>query len=67
MHTAELVRTGSMYSDLYCDCILMVNCVTSASYARCLNDWIMDSGVTCHMSLDEKLFLKLTNGSWIQE
>ena len=37
----------------------MVNHVMSASSTGNLNDWIVDSGATCHMCNDDKLFVEL--------
>ena len=42
------------------DCIgLMVNHMMSASSSSRTKDWIADSGATCHMCNDDKLFVKL--------
>ena len=55
---AEVRRRDSSSSDS--DSIgLMVNHVMSASSTGRLNDWIVDSGATCHMCNDDKLFAEL--------
>ena len=37
----------------------MVNHMMSASSSSPMKDWIVDSGATCHMWNDDKLFVKL--------
>lgn len=38
---------------------LMVNHMMSASCSSRMNDWIVDSGATCHTCNDVKLFVEL--------
>ena len=55
---ADVRRKDSSSSDS--DCIgLMVNHMMSASSTSRLSDWIVDSGATCHMCNDDKLFVEL--------
>ena len=55
VNRAEVRRRDSSSSDG--DCVgLMVNHVLSASSTGRLNEWIVDSGATCHMCCDDKLF-----------
>ena len=55
---AEVRRRDSGSSDS--DCIgLMANHMMSASCSSRMNDWIVDSGATCHMCNDDKLFVEL--------
>ena len=55
---AEVRRRDSSSSES--DCIgLMVNHMMSASSSSRTKDWIVDSGATCHMCNDDKLFVKL--------
>ena len=55
---AEVRRRDSSSSES--DCIgLMVNHTMSASSSSRTKDWIVDSGATCHMCNDDKLFVKL--------
>ena len=55
VNKAEVRRRDSSSSDG--DCVgFMVNHVLSANSAGPLNKWIVDSGATCHMCCDDKLF-----------
>ena len=55
---AEVRRRDSGSSDSDCTG-LMVNHMMSASCSSRMNDWIVDSGATCHMCNDDKLFVEL--------
>ena len=58
VNKTEVRRRDSSSSDG--DCVgLMVNNVLSANSTGPLNKWIVDSGATCHMSCDDKLFDEL--------
>ena len=58
MNKADVRRRDSSSSDG--DCVgLMVNHVLSANSTDPLNEWIVDSGATCHMCCDDKLFDEL--------
>ena len=58
VNRAEVRQRDSSSSDS--DSIgFMVNHVMSASSTGHLNDWIVDSGATCHMCNDDKLFVEL--------
>ena len=55
VNKAEVRRRDSSSSDG--DCVgLMVNHVLSANSTGPLNEWTVDSGATCDMCCDEKLF-----------
>ena len=55
---AEVKWRDSRSSDSDCTG-LMVNHMMLASCSSPMNDWIVDSGATCHMCNDEKLFVEL--------
>ena len=58
VNKAEVRRRGSSSSDS--DCVgLMVNHLLSGNSPGPLNEWIVDSGATCHMCCDDKLFAEL--------
>ena len=58
VNKAEVRRRDRSSSDG--DCVgLMVNHVLSANSTGPLNEWIVDSGATCHMCCDDKLFAEL--------
>ena len=58
VNKAEVRRRDSSSSDG--DCVgSMVNHVLSANSTGPLNKWIVDSGATCHMCCDDKLFDEL--------
>ena len=55
---AEVKRRDSSSSDSDCTG-LMMNHMMSASCSSPVKDWIVDSGATCHMCNDDKLFVEL--------
>ena len=58
VNKAEVRRRDSSSSDG--DCVgLMVNHLFLGNSPGPLNDWIVDSGATCHMCCDDKLFDEL--------
>ena len=58
VNKAEVRRRDRSSSDG--DCVgLMVNHVLSANSTGPLNEWIVDSGATCHMCCDDKLYDEL--------
>ena len=54
----EVRQRDSSSSDSDCTG-LMVSQMMSASCSSQMNDWIVDSGATCHMCNDDKLFVEL--------